>query len=144
MNNTSDYQESRQQVLDLIYKYSWGYDSNNMELLGSTFSEDATTGGVVADTEIGWGPWTGRDKIVAELSAIRNSQSDRRRHVITSAIFEVFSETRATVRVYLSLFAYGDGKSPHLVTTGEYTMKASKTNDIWLMDLLEEVLESPF
>jgi len=134
----------RQQILALLYKYSWGCDTNDMALLGSVFSENGRTGGVVANTTIGWGPWHSRDQIVSELSAIRCSQPDRRRHVLTSPIFEEMSETHAIVRVHLSLFSYGNGAEPHLVTTGEYVMKASKHNGIWLMDVLEEVLESAF
>jgi hypothetical protein len=142
IGNTS--QEARLEILHLIYQYSWGYDSNDMSLLGSVFSEQASTGGVVQGTDIGWGSWVGRDNIVKELSAIRNSQSDRRRHVITSTLFEALSEQHATVRVYLSLFAYSDEEKPHLVTTGNYIMKASIHDGVWLMDALDEVLESPF
>ena len=146
MSNTLNvtHKGTRQQILALLYEYSWGYDSNDMALLGSTFSENGRTGGVVANTSIGWGIWEGRDKIVSELSAIRCSQPDRRRHVLTSPIFESIGEEHATVRVYLSLFSYGNGAAPHLVTTGEYVMKASKKADVWLMDSLEEVLESAF
>jgi hypothetical protein len=135
---------ARQEILALLYRYSWGYDENDMELLGSVFSENGMTGGVVADTDIGWGPWRGKRTIVDELSKIRCSQSDRRRHVLTSPVFEELSEAAATVKVYLSLFSYSDGKAPHLVTTGEYVMKTSKSNHGWLIDSLEEVLASPF
>ncbi|MNC50211.1 hypothetical protein D3C75_994380 [compost metagenome] len=144
VNIGSTSQDTRLEILHLIYQYSWGYDSNDMALLGSVFSEQANTGGVVQGTDIGWGSWVGRDNIVKELSAIRDSQSDRRRHVITSTLFEELSERHATVRVYLSLFAYGDGEKPHLITTGNYIMKASIHDGVWLMDLLDEVLESPF
>lgn len=132
------------EILHLIYQYSWGYDSNDMALLGSVFSEQARTGGAVADSDIGWGPWVGRQNLVNELSAIRCSQADRRRHVITSSVFEALSEQQATVRVYLSLFSFGDGHPPHLVTTGEYVMQASRHDGRWLIDLLEEALASAF
>ncbi|MDM0071533.1 nuclear transport factor 2 family protein [Variovorax sp. J31P207] len=141
---TVAYKGTRQQILALLYEYSWGYDSNDMPLMGGTFKEGGRTGGVVANSTIGWGPWQGRDEIVSQLSAIRCSQPDRRRHVLTSPIFEELSESHAVVRVYLSLFSYGNGAAPHLVTTGEYVMKASKQDGVWLMDLLEEVLESAF
>jgi hypothetical protein len=146
MSNGPDvaHKGTRQQILALLYEYSWGYDANDMALLGSVFSESGRTGGVVANTTIGWGPWHGRDLIVSELSAIRCSQPDRRRHVLTSPIFEEIGETYAIVSVYLSLFSYGNGAEPHLVTTGAYVMKASRHNGIWLIDVLEEVLESAF
>lgn len=141
---STDLPEVRMQVLQLLSQYSWGYDSNDMSLLGSVFSEQARTGGVVANTGIGWGPWIGKNNIVHELSNIRCSQSDRRRHVITSALFESVSVNSVTLKVYLSLFSSGDGKGPHLVTTGEYTLCASTHEGRWLIDVLEEVLESPF
>ena len=146
MDNISrvNHPNPRQEVLALLYAYSWGYDTNDMALMGGVFSEAGSTGGVVADTSIGWGQWHGRQKIVDELSAIRCSQPDRRRHVITSPVFESVSDRQATLRVYLSLFSYGNGQAPHLVTTGEYVMKASIHNGIWLIDSLDEVLASPF
>jgi ferritin-like protein len=63
---------------------------------------------------------------------------------VTSPVFESVSADRATLRVYLSLFSYGNGKAPHLVTTGEYVMNASLHEQGWLIDSLDEVLESPF
>ena len=136
--------DPRQEILALLYRYSWAYDTNDMALLGSVFNEAGSTGGVVAGTSIGWGQWYGRQNIVDELSAIRCSQRDRRRHVITSPVFDAVTDKQATLRVYLSLFSYGDGKYPHLVTTGEYVMKASIHQGVWLIDSLDEVLESPF
>ncbi|PRX92069.1 nuclear transport factor 2 family protein [Paraburkholderia sp. BL25I1N1] len=136
--------DSKQAVLALLYQYSWAYDTNDMALLGSVFSNSGSTGGVVAGTSIGWGQWRGRRQIVDELAAIRCSQPDRRRHVITSPVFEFVDRERARLRVYLSLFSYANGKPPHLVTTGEYVMKASVHDGGWLIDSLNEVLASPF
>lgn len=141
INNAS---AAKAEILQRLYEYSWGYDSNNMELLGSVFSEQAQTGGVIAHRNIGWGPWYGRDKIVEELSIIRNSQNDQRRHVITSTYFEELTVETAIVYVYLSLFTRDENTKPHLITTGTYIMKCKKYESIWLIDLLEEVLEAPF
>lgn len=136
--------ENRQEILDVLNRYSIGYDSNDMALLGAAFNENAITGGRVMGTDVSWGEWQGRDLIVKELAAIRNSQEDRRRHVITSAIFEDISEHAATVRVYLALFSYVSPTKPKLVTTGDYIMKVSDKEGSWKMDLLKEVLDSPF
>jgi hypothetical protein len=136
--------DPKQAVLGLLYQYSWAYDTNDMALLGSVFSELGSTGGVVAGTTMGWGQWHGRKQIVDELAAIRGSQPDRRRHVITSPVFEFVDRERARLRVYLSLFSYANGKPPHLVTTGEYVMNASVHDEGWRIDSLDEVLASPF
>lgn len=141
---STDLPHVRLQVLQLLSEYSWGYDSNDMQLLGGVFSEQARTGGVVANTDIGWGPWVGKDNIVRELSKIRCSQTDKRRHVINSVYFESVSPHSATLNVYLALFSSADKQPPHLITTGQYTLIASMSEGRWFIDVLDEVLESPF
>lgn len=144
MSTEQNQQVARQEILQRLNEYCWGYDSNDMELMGSVFTENAQSGGVVGNSELSWGPWVGKSTIVDALSEIRNSQPDRRRHVVETYTFKELNENTAQALVYVSIFSYGNGKAPHLVTTGEYSLDAIKTNDGWLFERLEEVLDSAF
>lgn len=144
MNTEWQKQLARQEILHRLNEYCWGYDSNDMELLGSVLTDGAKSGGVVANSSISWGPWLGKPTVVQALSEIRNSQPDRRRHVVDTYIFDELSEHTATARVYVTIFSYGNGQLPHLVATGEYSLDAVKTPEGWLFKRLEEVLDCPF
>ncbi len=144
MNTEQQRQAARHQILQRLHEYCWGYDSNDMPLLGSVFTEDASSGGFVAGAEVAWGPWSGKASIVEALSAIRNSQPDRRRHVVDSYLFDERDEQRAEVRLYVSIFSYANGQPPHLVTTGEYSFTAVNSGDRWRLSRLDEVLDSAF
>ncbi|WP_175650255.1 nuclear transport factor 2 family protein [Pseudomonas sp. Marseille-P9899] len=142
--NPEQQQAARQEILQRLYQYCWAYDTNDMTLLASVFTELASSGGIVADSELGWGPWHGKAAIVAALSDIRESQPDRRRHVVDTCVFDALSTTRASARLYVSIFSYANGKPPHLVTTGEYRLRAVNGSDGWRLDGLDEVLDSAF
>lgn len=144
MINDQQRQAAQREILQRLHQYCWGYDNNEMALLGSVFNEHASSGGIVADSDVSWGPWQGRAAIVEALTAIRESQPDRRRHVIDSCVFDRLDQDRASVRVYVNIFAYANGKPPHLVTVGEYSLDASNGPGGWFIDRLDEVLDSAF
>lgn len=144
MFNDSQRQAARYEILQRLHEYCWGYDSNDMALLGSVFTERASSGGIVADTDLSWGTWHGKAAIVEALSAIRDSQPDRRRHVIDTCVFEELDASQASARVYVNIFSYANGRPPHLVTVGEYSLRALHGNDGWRLERLDEVLDSAF
>lgn len=144
MFNDPQRQNARYEILQRLHEYCWGYDSNDMALLGSVFSEQASSGGKVVGTDLCWGPWQGKHVIVDALSAIRESQPDRRRHVIESCVFDQLTPSVANARVYVSIFSYANGKAPHLVTVGEYSLTASNGSTGWRLERLDEVLDSAF
>jgi len=136
--------ENYQEVLNVLHTYAWAFDSNDMDQLASVFSDNAKTGGIISDTDMGWGPWVGRKEIVVNLGAIRESQTDRRRHQLTTPLFLKLTDTEASVKIYLSLFATIPGGQPQLVTTGEYSANLSKVSGQWKIDRLEAVLDGAF
>lgn len=136
--------ENRLEVLNVLHQYAWSFDSNDMTTMASLFSEQAMTAGTVTGTDISWGPWNGVANIVSNLGAIRKSQSDKRRHMLTTPIFLSLSGSEATVKLYLALFATAPGGEPALVTTGEYSANLSKVSGLWKIDSLEAVLDSAF
>ncbi|KAA8562783.1 hypothetical protein FX985_02849 [Pseudomonas extremaustralis] len=133
-----------QEVLNVLHSYAWAFDTNDKELLASVFSEHAKTGGIVKGTTSGWGPWEGRDEIVRNLGAIRDGQTDRRRHQITTPLFVSLTDNQAEVKIYLSLFGIDASKNIRLVTTGEYSAKLSKTDGQWCIDVLDAMLDGAF
>ncbi len=140
----SQRQAAQREILQRLHQYCWGYDSNDMTLLGSIFTEQASSGGIVGDSDLSWGPWQGRSAIVEALAAIRTSQPDRRRHVIDACVFDRLEADHASARVYVNIFSYANGKPPHLVTVGEYRLDARHGRDGWLIERLDEVLDSAF
>jgi len=135
---------AQQEIKHRLNEYCWGYDTNDMALLGGVFTEDAISAVTIAHRDLSWGPWRGRTAIVQALSDIRNSQQDRRRHAIGTFIFDTFSVRRATARAYATLFSYANGQPPHLVALGEYSLSAVNTSTGWRLERLEEIMDSPF
>lgn len=133
-----------QEVLNVLHSYAWAFDTNDRELLASVFSVGAKSGGIVKGTTSGWGPWDGRDEIVRNLGAIRDGQTDRRRHQITTPLFVSLTDNHAEVKIYLSLFGIDSSKNVQLVTTGEYSAKLSKTDGQWCIDALDAMLDGEF
>lgn len=145
MTNTHDFDWSQAQAaLEPLHRYGWGYDSGDLQLMGSAFAENASTGGVVANSSSGWGPWTGRAAIVTGLGAIRAQQPDRRRHVITTPMFLSLSSERAVLKALLSCYSILPGAQPVLATTGEYLAELSRVDGHWRIDRLDAVLDGEF
>lgn len=136
--------EHAQAVLDVLHLYAWAFDSNDMELLGTVFSVDAVTGGKVTNSPASWGPWSGRDAIVAGLKAVRESQTDRRRHQVSTPQFLELTNETAIVKAYLAVFSTSPGEAPKLVTTGEYLAHFSSQDSHWQIDKLEGILDAAF
>ena len=145
MTHTQDFDWTQAQAaLEPLHRYGWGYDAGDWQLMGSAFAEDASTGGVVSNSSSGWGPWTGRAAIVAGLQAVRDGQTDRRRHVITTPMFLSLSSERAVLKALLSCYSIPPGEQPRLATTGEYLAELSRVDGTWRIDRLDAVLDGEF
>jgi hypothetical protein len=131
-------------VLDTLNRYAWGMDSIDLDLLGSVFTDQATTAGVIACTDSGWGPWQGRETIVSQLGAIRREAADIRRHQISTPVFTELNERTAVVKAYLAVFSTKPPAAPKLVTTGQYVAHLSNVDGQWLIDNLDAVLDGAF
>lgn len=144
MTTTSIHWAEGHAALNTLSRYAWGVDTIDHHLLGSAFAQNARTHGVISGTDRGWGPWQGREEIVAQLAAIRNDAADTRRHQISTPLIVTLTEREAVIKAYLSVFATKDGATPQLVTTGEYVAYLSKVDGQWLIDNLEAVLDGDF
>ncbi len=135
--------EDRQLMIEVVARYAWGFDMADYDILADTFTEDATSGGVVSGTDISWGPMKGRAEIVSVLEGIRRSQTDQRRHNTTNAFFTAQTDTTASMTVNLCL-ASTEGGATRLLSAGYYTIDFVKQGDTWRMSRLDGVLDSPF
>lgn len=134
----------RQNIIQALTKYAWGFDENDFSLLASVFAEEAASGGKVSDTNISWGPMRGRDEIVGGLQGMRNNQTDRRRHCLTNFHFVSQSEAAANVRCYMTLLS-ADGGKVNPVTMGVFDVDLAKgTENSWLITRLDVSLDAPF
>jgi hypothetical protein len=137
-------EEAGQAILNVLHCYAWSYDANDMAQLASVFAEDAMTAGVVTGSDVAWGPWTGAAEIATKLGVIRDSQSDRRRHQLTTPVFLKLTDSEAVVKVYLSLFATVTNGKPRLATTGQYIATLSRSTGDWKIGRLEAQLDGNF
>ena len=104
----------RLEIAERIYRYGWGYDERDRELLGDCFTDDGVwEGSIMGQHPLG--PFTGRDDIVAWLVTFWDEQTDQRRHRFTNLIVQDLTETTATAHAYLLLTAAtnGNGDAGH-------------------------------
>lgn len=133
-----------QVLTDLLSRYAWGYDANDPELLGSALSENAVSGGVIVGSTQSWGPWTGRETIASNLSALRSGQSDQRRHTLSTPLIVSLTDSQAVLKAYLTLYVIQSPARPQVMATGTYHVEFSKHDGAWLIDRLDAQLDSEF
>ena len=114
-------------IMETLNSYAWGYDQNDMQLMGNSFTEDAFLSMEKANGEV-YEPSVGRDAIVTMLGDIRKSQSDQRRHCISNFIFNKIDENSAQVISYLVVTA-AENNELKLATSGKYTDELVKEKD---------------
>jgi hypothetical protein len=123
--------ESRLHIIETLNRYAWGYDTRDLELMGSCFAQDGSFD-IVLEGHPGWGPFHGRGTIVDWLSGVMASQTDQRRHYVSNIIFRAVDPTRARVDSYLLLTAVQDG-ALRVVCTGTYHDELIRDDGDWLI-----------
>ena len=132
----------RLMILETLNRYAWGYDSRDLELLGSTFADNGVFAIELAGT-YGWGPYTGRRQIVEWLAGVMAQQTDQRRHCISNTLFRTLNPESAVVDSFLSLTAAAGGTA-RLVCTGTYRDDMIKTGGQWFIQRKVLRLDNPF
>ena len=121
----------RLMIVETLNRYAWGYDSRDLNLLGSTFTDTGVFAIELAGTA-GWGPYRGRQQIIEWLAGIMGQQTDQRRHCITNFVFRTLLPESAVVDSFLSLTAVEKG-AIRLVCTGTYHDEMVKLGGRWLI-----------
>ena len=136
----ADREAEMTQIIDLLSHYAWCLDKTQVETMRDVFAEKAEALVKVAGngaTE----QWYGRDRVVDGLIGMRESRSQWRSQQLTTPLFTALSDTRATVRTYLSLFTCDRGQAPEIAATGEYRANVSRAEGRWAIDRLELILD---
>lgn len=108
----------RNQINDVLSRYSWGYDENQLDVIGECFTSDAVFSMRIADGDL-IGPFEGREAILGLMKSSLESQTDQRRHVTTNVFLESEDEGAAQVVSYLTLIAVADG-ALNVLSSGWY------------------------
>lgn len=132
----------RLEIAERIYRYGWGYDERDRELLGDCFTDDGVWEGSIMGQQP-LGPFTGRDEIVAWLTTFWDEQTDQRRHRFSNLIVQDLTETSATAHAYLLLTAATNGTVTP-VTTGPYRFELARQDDSWRIARLIANFDVPF
>lgn len=129
-------------VTERIYRYAWGYDERDAELLGACFTEDGVWEGSIMGTEQ-VGPFVGRAAVVEFLTGFWVVQEDQRRHIFTNIVIDQLDAGTATAHAYLMLTAASDA-SMQPQTTGPYRFDLVKVGGVWRMKRLTAGFDAPF
>lgn len=120
----------RNEVEDPIHRYAWGYDGDEMDLLASAFTEDATLNHAIEGSTI-----VGRDAIrdwMDEKREVFRSAGEQPRHVLSGILAERESETEATSRCYMTMVVTRSDGSVYVHHAGRYLDRLAKVGDRWL------------
>ncbi|MHB8072422.1 nuclear transport factor 2 family protein [Desulfosporosinus fructosivorans] len=135
--------EDRWLIMETLSKYAWGYDDNDMEMMGDSFTEDGIMNMKITNGTV-YNPMLGRNAIVKIMGDIRNSQTDQRRHIISNPIFLRLEKNSAEVITFLTLTA-AENNTVKLVTTGTYRDLVVKGSDgVWRSKQKDLVMDCPF
>lgn len=129
---------------DTLSRYAWGYDEGDFDMVADSFTEDATTGGTVANSDASWGPTAGNREIADMLQGIRQQQTDQRRHTMHTFRFENQTDTSADLYSYVVIISTENAVT-NALTAGWYHASMVKESDgQWRMADLTAQLDGPF
>lgn len=129
-------------IVETLNRYAWAYDTRDLEALGACFTSNGAFDITLAGHP-GWGPYRGREAIVAWLGEVMQSQHDQRRHCVSNVVFRDLQGARAQVDSYLVLTAVENG-SLRVVCTGTYHDDLVREGGSWRIASKTLRLDNPF
>jgi hypothetical protein len=127
-------------IQETVARYAMAYDERRLDVMGSLYTETGTY-----RYRIGEGPVdgvSGRDNLLPWLRAIMESQTDQRRHMMSSLVIDSLSADQATVIAYKTIF--GIETTTEVVATGLYRFSLVKRDGTWLIEEAYDLLDRPF
>jgi uncharacterized protein (TIGR02246 family) len=130
---------SRSELDDLIFRYAWAADTDDVEGIAACFTVDGTFA-----TNTGAVPCSGRDAIKEFFSAARRRRAEagqKTRHLMGSLLFQ---EEAGAVRArsYLILVTTQPDGSTAVECSGEYRDRIVKVDGAWLFAEREIVFDA--
>jgi hypothetical protein len=129
-------------VTERIYRYAWGYDERDADLLGACFTDEAVWEGSIMGIEA-VGPFEGRAAVVGFLTGFWDVQQDQRRHIFTNVVIDQIDADAATAHAYLMLTA-ASGALMQPQTTGPYRFALVRDAGVWRISRLSAGFDAPF
>jgi 3-phenylpropionate/cinnamic acid dioxygenase small subunit len=120
----------RHAIEDSIYRYAWGYDDDELDLLASAFAEDATLNHAIDGSFV-----EGRDTIrtwMDEKREVFRQAGEQPRHMIANIVVEQHSETTASSRCYMTMMVTRSDGTVYAHHAGRYFDKYVLVGERWL------------
>lgn len=119
-------------IQQLLSKYCFAHDSQDPEMLATTFAKDAQLMGI-----------TGREAIAARYAEGYKNLSARRRHVLTNFLILEDGDTEALVQSYITLYLIkGEQLELHLI--GVYRDRVVFEDGAWRILTREATMDTPY
>ena len=133
----------RGMLADRMYRYCWGFDERQEQVLEECFTEDAVwVGDVMGETRVG--PFEGRKAVLAYLTGFWPHQRDQRRHVVTNFVVETIDGDTARGLAYLLLVG-STRATTGLEASGLYCVDYRRSADgNWRITKLSAGFDVPF
>jgi 3-phenylpropionate/cinnamic acid dioxygenase small subunit len=120
----------RDEIADTIYRYAWGYDDDDLDLLAAAFAEGATLNHAI-DGSIVTGPAEIREWMDEKREVFR-ANGEQPRHMIANIVAEQESETTASSRCYMTMMVTRSDGSVYAHHSGRYLDTYVRVGDRWL------------
>jgi hypothetical protein len=119
-------------IQQLLSKYCFAHDSQDPEMLATTFAKDAQLMGL-----------QGRETIAARYAEGYKNLTARRRHVLTNFLILEDGETEAVVQSYITLYLIkGEQLELHLI--GVYRDRVIVEDGEWRILTREATMDTPY
>jgi SnoaL-like domain len=109
---------SRGPIENVLHRYAFAYDYNDMTDLADTFAEKAVLTMRIAGGDL-VGPFEGRDAVMAVLARGASNRTRPVRHVTTNMVVRSQDGERTEASSYVTLCAVLDGQVK-VLSTGRY------------------------
>jgi 3-phenylpropionate/cinnamic acid dioxygenase small subunit len=130
--NITDHQE----IMDIIYRYSYTYDSKNLDAWLSLFLENATWSVYEGNSSV---PETvtksneERRQMLGQRLKKMSAQGIQSRHYMTNTLLNKTGERKVKgITMFLLIWQYTSEASPRLINTGYYQDEFVKTEHGWM------------
>ncbi len=120
----------RDAIEDTIYRYQWGYDDDDLDLLASAFAEGAVLNHAIDGSTV-VGPIAIRAWMDEKRQVFRDA-GEQPRHMIANVVATLESETEASSRCYMTMMVTRSDGSVYPHHSGRYFDRFVWADDRWL------------
>jgi hypothetical protein len=106
----------RAQIAELLSRYYWGYDQDDLDLVTDCLDESVVVSGAMPGG-VALGPFQGKAAVLEFLRRGVANRTDARRHLVSNVLLEEEGEADATVISYVTSLVVRDG-TPVFVSAG--------------------------